>query len=157
MKLINILFVATVLVVSTSYHWITFIYADEENGGSTKVGPEQAITQFDPKQGIQLSKSAINALDIQTQNIMGNGTYLIPKAALVQYQDEAGIYRLRNQWFKLLHVQILSRGPTQLTIKSAQLTLADKIVIRGAPLLRVADLTAPTATEAGHEGSKYDQ
>lgn len=105
-------------------------HEEEESTGG--VGPHNAVTAADAHDGITLSPAAIECIGFATAVYDGQ---LIPKAALIFYQDKVGIYRLRDGWFKL--------------VPADDLRLGDQIVVQGTGLLRVAELDAFSG-EVGH-------
>ena len=67
----------------------------------------------------------------------------IYKDHMVLYQSaKGGVYRLRDGWFKLVKIQIMSKGNEQAFIKSSELKSGDSIVVKGAALLRVSEMDA---------------
>lgn len=100
----------------------------ETSGG---VGPNNAVTAADEHDGIKLSPKAIEVIGLKTAAYDGQ----VPASALVFYQNNSGVYRLKEDWFKLVPVSNLGVG--------------DQIVIQGTGLLRVADLDAFSG-EVGH-------
>ncbi len=102
---------------------------EESTGG---VGPNNAVTAADEHDGIKLAPKAVQFIGLKTAAYDG---HTIPSTALVFYQTEVGIYRLRDGWFKLVPAKDLRAG--------------DQIVIEGVGLLRVAELDAFSG-EVGH-------
>lgn len=105
-------------------------HEEEESTGG--VGPHNAVTAADAHAGITLSLAAIECIGLATAVYDGQ---LIPKAALIFYQDKVGLYRLRDGWFKLVSADDLRPG--------------DQIVVQGTGLLRVAELDAFSG-DVGH-------
>lgn len=152
LKTIGIVLVSLFIATELPSSWA---HSHEEEGeekeeGSASVGPGKAITQADKKEGIQLSKNAIQSLGIKLQVIQSEKTHRFPKQALVHFQDEVGIYRLRGDWFKLVEIQILSQTGSEVTVKTDEIQPKDQIVIGGVPLLRVAELEAWGGSGDGH-------
>jgi len=110
------------------------------------VGKNNAVTAADEHTGIQLSEKAIALIQLKMETY---GAQAISKNALVYYQDQVGVYRFRETWFKLIPVQILNREAEKVSILSADLKPGDQIVTQGTGLLRAAELDA-FSSEAGH-------
>lgn len=126
---------------------------DHEEQGEEKasggVGPGKAVTEADPDQGLKLSEKTIQLFEVATKPL-GAFPFSVPISSLVYYQEEIGVYRLRDGWFKLIEVKLLSKSGKQAMLESSDLMSADQIVIQGAALLRVAELDAFNGGEEGH-------
>jgi hypothetical protein len=122
----------------------------EEEEFSSSVGPGNAVTAAEPKNGFQMSDEALKTLEIKTQPIPANDAF--PKEAIVSFKDEAGVYRLRDGWFKLIEgeTQPLGNRIRFTPHKKKDLRPGDQIVVQGVPLLRVTELDAFSSGEAGH-------
>ncbi len=118
--------------------------SEEESLGG--VGKNNAVTAADEHDGIRLSPKAIQTLGIKTAPF-SKGT--IPASALVRYQDNIGVYRLRDDWFKLLPVTIKSQQGDSLVIVAEELKRDDQVVVVGTGLMRAAELDAFSG-EASH-------
>src|SRR3990167_5264502 len=106
-------------------------HGDDEEESTGGVGPNNAVTAADEHEGIKLSPKATEFIGLKTEAYDGQ---MIPKAALVFYQDKVGIYRLRDGWFKLVPVAFsLSESSIP---QSADLRPGDQIVVQGTGLLR---------------------
>lgn len=130
-------------------------HSHEEEGegkeeGSASVGPGKAIPQADKKQGFQLSLSAVQTLGIKFQTIQSQGIHRLPTQALVRFQDESGVYRFKEGWFKLIEIHPLSQSASEITVKTDEIQSGDQVVITGVPLLRVAELEAWGGSGDGH-------
>ncbi|KAB2835061.1 MAG: hypothetical protein F9K48_05045 [Candidatus Brocadia sp.] len=118
--------------------------SEEESVGG--VGKGNAVTAADENDGIRLSPKAIETMGIKTAPYSKGQ---IPTSALVRYQDNIGVYRLRNDWFKLLPIKIKGQQGNNLTILAADLEPNDQIVIERTGLMRAAELDAFSG-EASH-------
>lgn len=118
--------------------------SEEESVGG--VGKGNAVTAANEDDGIQLSPKAIETMGIKTAPYSKGQ---IPASALVRYQDNIGVYRLRNDWFKLLPIKIKGQQGDNLTILAADLEPNDQIVIERTGLMRAAELDAFSG-EASH-------
>ncbi len=108
---------------------------EEETSGS--VGPGKAVEEVHEESGIRLSTAAMKRLGVKTMPV-SHLSSPYPVSALVKYQEEIGIYRYRQGWFKLIPSDSTSFQP------------GDEIVVYGAALLRAAELDAFGGGEEGH-------
>ncbi len=127
-------------------------YSEEtgEEEASSGIGPGKAVTETSKTLGLKLSEKAIQTLSLHTSAIQSQNTHRLPSKAIVYFQDEAGIYREKDGWYKLIEVEIVSRAGVETTIKSSDLKPGDHLVIDGVPLLRVAELNAFGGAGEGH-------
>ncbi len=123
------------------------VSAQEDDTSSVRVGPDKAVTEFSTEKGFMLSKKAFEVLEIKTQKLSGTSTFDTDKNAIVYYQDKIGIYRLRNERFKLVPITIIKKIGEQVTIYSTDLSEGDQIAIRGAGLLRVTEMDITAGQE----------
>ena len=121
--------------------------AEEEDTSSVRVGPDKAVTEFNTENGFILSKKAYEILEIKMQKLSGESSYIVERNGIVYYQDKIGIYRLRNERFKLVPITILQKKGDQITISSKDLNEGDQIAIQGAGLLRVTELDISAGME----------
>lgn len=126
-------------------------HGEEEEEGGARVGPGKAITAASKKDGIKLSDKAIQTLGLRYQQIKSEGAHKLPAKAVVYFQGEMGVYRLRNGFFKLIEeIALTSKTSTEVTVKTAQIKSGDQVVIDGVPLLRAAELEAWGGSGDGH-------
>lgn len=125
-------------------------HEEEGEEGGSGVGPGKAITAASKTQGIQLSEFAVKTLGLKTAPIVAPSNHRLSPGALVKFQNEAGVYRLRGGWFKLIEGKLLSLSATEALFQSNELRPGDQIVIEGVPLLRVAELEAWGGSGDGH-------
>jgi hypothetical protein len=126
-------------------------HAEEEV--STNVGPGKAVIAADEHNGIQLSEKAKATLEIAVTPLRRESPYRLSVTALVQTKEHAGVYRQREGWFKFIEGKMsrLDEKTVLFTPESmAELKPTDSVVIRGVPLLRVADLEAFGGSGEGH-------
>ena len=129
------------------------LLADEDEAPSS-VGPRKAITALSEKEGFQLSEKAQRRLNLRFLTLAQSAPYRVPAQALVYSQFELGVYRLRQGWFKFVHVEKTSSpqpSDVSLSILSSELQAGDQIVIQGTGLVRAADLEAFGGHEGGHD------
>ncbi len=122
---------------------------DEEEGGA-RFGPDKAITAANKKDGIQLSEKAAKTLGLSYVAASGDGTFKLPFKTAVFFQDEVGVYRLKNGWHKLIEVQLISKTMSEVVVKTSELKSGDQIANDGVPLLRAAELEAWGGSGDGH-------
>lgn len=124
---------------------VALAVADEGGEAPANVGEGKAIVAADAKTGLKLSEAAAKTLGLKTMEAARR----VPASALVYFHDEVGVYRLRGGWYKLVEVEIVSKG-REVVIETDELKPGDRIVVAGAALLRVAELDAFGGEEAGH-------
>jgi hypothetical protein len=132
---------------------ITSSFANDEHSeevNTEKFAPGKAITAASKKDGIQLSDKASKTLGLTYVNVTGGGTFKVPFKSVVFFQDEAGIYRFKNGWHKMIEVEVVSRTATEVIIKTSELHSGDQIAKEGVPLLRAAELEAWGGSGDGH-------
>lgn len=122
----------------------------EEEEGGTRFGPGKAITAANKKDGIQLSEKATKTLGLSHITATGTGTFKLPFKSAVFFQNEVGIYRLKNGWHKLIEVELISKTTTEVVVKSSELKSGDQVAKDGVPLLRAAELEAWGGSGDGH-------
>jgi hypothetical protein len=117
----------------------------------TGVGPNKAVTDANAKLGIKLSKAAIETLGIKTSPISVVGSQArVPGKSVLSYQEEHGLYRLRDGWFKLVDLKVTVKNPSaDISIQTSELKPGDQVVTEGAELLRLADLNVWSGEEGG--------
>lgn len=123
---------------------------EEEEEGAASVGPGKAITAASKQTGIQLSEKAVQTLGLKTTTIESQNIHRLSPKAVVSFQDEMGVYRLRSGWYKLIEIEISSKSAQEIVVKSAELKPGDQIVTEGVGLLRVAELEAFGGSGEGH-------
>lgn len=123
----------------------------EEEEGSGRIGPGKAIIAVSKKDGFQLSKSAVKTLGLSYLPVSESGKGIrLPASCAVYFLDEVGIYRLRNRWFKLIEVELVSNDSREVQIKTDELKSGDEVVKSGVPLLRAAELESQGGSGDGH-------
>ena len=117
--------------------------------GSINVGPDKGVISFDEHDGFVLSKEALANFEIKSVILKGKEPWSLPTASLLLTGDEKNMYRLRENAFKRIDIQIVRKEPSVVQIKSKDLQAGDSIVIQGVGFLRVAELDV-TSGESGH-------
>jgi hypothetical protein len=102
----------------------------------------KAVLEANVESGFRLSEKATASIQLKFQAATPGQSQLIPRMALVHYQDQIGIYRLRNGFYKLLPIRIASQNQNKVSIEFADLKTGDQIVTEGVALLRVTDMDA---------------
>jgi len=102
----------------------------------------KAVFEISPETGMKMNEVALKNIEVQIRKSAGGEQQLLPKSALVFYQDKIGIYRLRDGWFKLVEVKVIRRDEKTATIQLKDSNSNDQIVISGGALMRVAEMDA---------------
>lgn len=112
----------------------------EEEGGAAKdrIGPRKAVVAANQKQVFKLSEKALKTLELELMPIE-NSRILVPRNALIQFQDFAAIYRLRDGWFRIVEVEPAMSGERAM-FSSKEFKPGDKVVVKNGSLLRVVEL-----------------
>lgn len=128
-------------------------HSDHGDHGAPKFGKGKAIVEV-KKEGkfFKLATGAIKTLKVQTIKLdsSNNKVFEIPASAVVDFQDEIGIYRRNGDWFEMVEVKLIQRGKYSAKIKSSHLAKNNQIVSQGVALLRVAHLEASGQGGQGH-------
>ncbi|MBS1985390.1 MAG: hypothetical protein JST16_14590 [Bdellovibrionales bacterium] len=126
-------------------------HEESEESQSPGVGPGKAILEANHEKGFKLSEAALKMVGVKTAAVqVGAGGATVPKASLVLFQGEVGVYRVKDGWYKLIEVQIASRNKETAVVRSSELKSGDQVANEGVGLLRVADLDASGGNEEGH-------
>jgi hypothetical protein len=104
--------------------------------------PAAAVREASPEKGLRLSEKALETLEVALAPVRSVDGIEVPIAALVYYQDHVGVYRKRGDWFKLVDITILGKSEARASIRCAELKGGDEVAVKGAPLLRVAEMEA---------------
>ena len=102
----------------------------------------KAVYEISQEQGMRLNETALKNIEVITVKVSGGPKFNVPADALVHFQDQVGVYRLREGWFKLIKIQIYQKSKADLVIFSNEIKTGDEIAIHGADLLRVSELDA---------------
>jgi hypothetical protein len=113
-------------------------HSDHEHS-EEKTHPAEAVLESSEERGFRLSAPAIQTLGIETIVLKQSGIAEVPPSALVYFQDEVGVYRLRDGWFRLIHLD-----------DPQDLRAGDAVAIRGAAFLRVTDMSLFGEELSGH-------
>lgn len=104
------------------------------------VGPDKAVLEADHDKGFRLSAKALANIGLKSVPARGDGTnWIVPRSALVQFQDHTALYRLRDGWFLKLDVNASVKG-SEAVVKTAGLRAGDAVASEGVGLLRATDL-----------------
>ena len=108
--------------------------------GETRKG--KAVYETSPENGMKLTDKALQNIEVKTEKLSGSARHSIPRASLVFFQDDVGVYRFRDGWFKLVKVTVLNKDKAKAEVQGGELKASDSIVVYGADLLRVSELDA---------------
>lgn len=129
---------------------------EHEEGGeeemSSNIGPGFAVTEADHEKGFKLSEKAVKTLGLEWKPIQALPSLVLPQSSVVHFKDEAGVYRLREGWIKLIEGDAQVEGDKAFFMPNgkSQFKTGDQVVVRGVPLLRVTELDAFSGSESGH-------
>ena len=99
----------------------------------------EAVLEASPEKGFRLAPQALRTLGIETISLKRGDPAELPTSALVYFQDEIGVYRLREDWFRLIPLDL-----------PGELRPGDSVTIRGAGFLRVTDMSLFGEQSSGH-------
>lgn len=119
---------------------VTEVSAQEAESGF-RAGPTMAVQEASLKDGIRLTDKAKEVIGVETRKI-GSSPFAAPTAALVHFGNRIGVYRFRNNWFKLIEIKVISKKENSVTFSAAELKDNDQIVVAGVALLRVSEMDA---------------
>lgn len=118
----------------------SIIGEEAEEAGGARVGPDMAVLAANEKDGMRLSEAAIRRLGLSFLSVKAAEVQTVPVKSLVFFRDEAGVYRVRGGWFKLIEVEVVAKSPREVRIRASGFKPGDRIVVEGAPYLRAAEL-----------------
>lgn len=124
-----------------------------EHEGVSKFGAGKAIEAIqDEGEAFKLAPRAVKTMGIEVQLLqMSSGdTIQIPSSALVFFQDEVGVYVLRDGWFRMVELNLIRRDGPVASIKTKDLKQGDQLVTSGVASLRIAHLEASGQGGQGH-------
>lgn len=104
--------------------------------------PGKAVFEISSELGMRIADKALKNIEVKTVEIDTTSDHSVPLSSLVHFQDQVGVYQLRQGWFKLINIQIIKKYGLQAIIRSSELKAKDEIVVSGAELLRVAEMDA---------------
>lgn len=122
-----------------------YVHAHEAGETQAQIGPGKAVEAYDKHTGIKLSAKALKALQVETMKVT-SADPVVPQSAVLMIQSKTALFALRNGWFKRIEVKASRDGGTY-KITSKEIKPGDQIVVRGAPLLRVAEMNVSDVDE----------
>lgn len=122
---------------------------EEEESGEKNVGPNKGVTSFDEDKGFTLSEEAKKTFALQTQMLKGQGPWTLPTSAILLTGEETNIYRVRDDAFKRIDVEVVKKAQGQVQIQSRELRNGDAVVTQGVGFIRIAEADV-TSGESGH-------
>ena len=102
----------------------------------------KAVTEYSTEKGMRLTETAIQTLELVKAPLAGTGSFTLPLSAVVYYEDNRGVFRFRDGWYKLVKIQIIKKMDKTMLISSSELLASDQVITQGVGLLRVAELEA---------------
>jgi hypothetical protein len=118
-----LLFLFFLIVIPASAH--------EGEETEVQIGPGKAVEGYDADHGIKLSEKAKASIGISTMKVTKDLLLRIPPSAVIKTRGERAVYILSGGSFKFTPVPKLAVG--------------DELVIKGAALLRVAEINVSSA------------
>jgi len=107
----------------------------------------KAVFETSTNLGMKLTDKALINIEVKTMKLDSTGDYNLPPESIVHFQDQVGVYRRRDGWFRLIKIQILKNSDREVSVRSTELRAGDELVIHGADLLRVSEMDAFGAGE----------
>lgn len=104
--------------------------------------PGRAVFETSPEKGMRLSDIALKNIEVALAPVPAGADISLAGEPLVYFQNNVGVYRLREGWFKLVKVQVSGKLKGEVTLRSEELRTGDSVAIRGAGLLRVSEMDA---------------
>ena len=130
-----------ILSITASIALILPLYSHAEE----RVG--KAVFETSAELGLKLTEKAIKNIEVKTSKLVVGSEFTVAPDSIVHYQNQVGVYRLRDGWYKLIKVQIIKKDERQVNIRSSELKAGDELVTHGGDLLRVAEMDAFGAGE----------
>ncbi|MBC7397846.1 MAG: hypothetical protein H7333_10430 [Bdellovibrionales bacterium] len=123
---------------------LTLLFQGVDSSSAQEAAPAvtKAITEASKSDGIKLSPKAVVRIGLKTIPYSPAATLTLQSGAIVHSLGITGIYRLRDGWYKLIPVTLLSKGKETMTLKVTDFRNTDQIVTEGVALLRVAEMDA---------------
>lgn len=121
----------------------------KEEAANPNVGAGKAVEAIDHDKGMKLSAKAAATLGVKTAPVAGSDPYRVQAASLVFFQDEVGVYRLRDGWLKLIEVQVVEKSKKDAVVRTREMKRGDQIVVAGTALIRVTELDLSSG-DVGH-------
>jgi hypothetical protein len=108
---------------------------------AAEAGAEKAVVEVSGEKGLRLSAKAEKTLGIETKVVFGPGV-TVPHEALIRSLEKVSVYRLRKGFYKLIDAKVVSKTDASSAVTAGGLVKGDRVVVLGAPLLRVAEMEA---------------
>lgn len=103
---------------------------------------KKAVSETSPTLGFRISEVALKNLGVAMFKIPSPSSVYIPASSFVYFQDNVGIYRVRDGWFKLIVLKSVNPKGITLRVDGGDFRPNDLIVLKGAALLRVTEMDA---------------
>lgn len=117
---------------------------------SANVGPEKGITEKNEKEeSIRLSSEAVKRMKLTSMEVKSL-PLTIPVQALVKVKSEKYVFRVRDNWYKRIEIQIIQKTSENVVINSSDLSVGDQVVITGLGFLRTAEIFSEEGATHSH-------
>lgn len=122
---------------------------------SSSVGPDNAITEANPKHGIKIRPEIWEDLGLKTRTLSlfrkKEKQYRIPTAAIVEFENKNIVYLLsEDRWIKEIRVQVIRKDSGYVLAEFSPLRPDDQIFTSGLSVVRLSYLEAFGASGSGH-------
>jgi len=134
--------------------------SEEEHGEhgdehSKEFGPDKGVLDFSQDKGLILAAQAENRFQVKYSRAKYHRkkkphTYNVSGLVIIWDENETYIYRKRDGWLKMIPVRVISKSHHQYLIYAKDVISSDEILVRGVPLVRLAELNASGASGEGH-------
>ncbi len=130
-------------------------HPEHDKHGHSDVSTKKAVIKTDEKKGIQLSPEAektigLKMVPLNRYNAGGKKRFKIPASSLVRHEFDRSCYLQSGPWYRPEKIRILENRKGFLQVEIPGARNKDKLVVAGAPLLRLSYLEAFGASGHGH-------
>ena len=91
----------------------------EKKGEPSNFGLGKGVVEASEKDGIKLSQKAVQTLGLKTVSISSSNIHTLPLGALIYFQEEVGVYRLRSGFFKLIEGKVIKKKSDTVTFEAS--------------------------------------
>jgi len=114
----------------------------------------KAITAADEHRGIQLSAEAREALGITVVPLsryrLQGARFRVPVQSLIEFRDKHAIFIHQDGWYRFIPVSPTGHTSNRITVVLKSGDSSGALVVKGAPLLRLAHVVAFDAASVKH-------
>lgn len=121
----------------------TVAFGHGASEGGANIGKDKAVTEADEDNGFKLSEKASKNLDLKFITLpspVKPEVFNVPLKAIVQLQDEVGVYVRKSGWIKRVEGKLLQKSKDQVLFQSKDLAAGVEVAVSGVPLLRVTEM-----------------